>query len=511
MVTHRITSGYTILVVEHIGTMREILISSLNSIGVTKIIKARDGIEAISRLKNREVDLILAEENLPKLNGLELLKYVRNEQSFTSVPFVMLSADIAHGKIMEAIDCGVSEYLVKPFNTRILSEKLNKAMTIAVQNNTTRSQLQETVHNKEALDDKPTILVVDDIADNIVMINASLKNNYNVLAARTGKKAISICHSAKQPDLILLDIMMPNIDGFEVCRRLKEDPVTRHIEVIFVTSAEEVKSIIKGFELGAVDYITKPIVPAVLLARVETHTRLIRQRSALTHQIDSLIENSRVRDELDRIVNKDVKNTLIEIFRYTDNIAADITNKDRIKGNNRAIRNCCSLLENFFEQMSIVLAIEGNEYKLNTSNNLLSALYSKAIEGLSHISSEKQLEIDITGFSQVKLLCDKELISMAFSNILLNAIQAAPRGSSVSISGKTLGNEFVTSITNTGEIDEKIKSTLFNKYTTYGKKNNSGIGAYAAKLMIEMHDGKIKFDSSYLNQTTFFFSLPLNR
>lgn len=122
--------------------------------------------------------------------------------------------------------------------------------------------------------EKQTLLLVDDSKENLAFISALLNDLYKVKVANSGAKAIRIAHSENPPDLILLDIMMPDMDGYEVCKRLKEIPGRRHIPVIFLTSKNEIEDEEKGLELGAVDYITKPISPPILLARVKTHLQL---------------------------------------------------------------------------------------------------------------------------------------------------------------------------------------------------------------------------------------------
>ena len=126
--------------------------------------------------------------------------------------------------------------------------------------------------------EKPTILVVDDTADNLSLMQALLKDLYKVKGANNGEKALKIAGAENPPDLILLDIMMPGIDGYEVCRQLKANPATRDIPVIFLTAKTEVEDEKMGFELGAVDYITKPVSPPILMARV--HTQLALKASA---------------------------------------------------------------------------------------------------------------------------------------------------------------------------------------------------------------------------------------
>ena len=133
--------------------------------------------------------------------------------------------------------------------------------------------------------EQATILVVDDTPENIDLLVEILKADYKVKAARNGEQGLKIARLASPPDLILLDIMMPDIDGFEVCRQLKEDPITCDIPIIFVTAKITTDDEIQGFELGAVDYITKPISPPVVLARVKTHIALHDQNRELGRQV----------------------------------------------------------------------------------------------------------------------------------------------------------------------------------------------------------------------------------
>jgi putative two-component system response regulator len=119
--------------------------------------------------------------------------------------------------------------------------------------------------------EKATVLVVDDTPDNLSLMSGLLKDDYKVKVANNGEKALKIAQSDSPPDLILLDIMMPGMDGYEVCQHLKSDPATRDIPVIFLTAKAEVDDEKKGLELGAVDYITKPISPPIVMARVKNH------------------------------------------------------------------------------------------------------------------------------------------------------------------------------------------------------------------------------------------------
>ncbi len=132
--------------------------------------------------------------------------------------------------------------------------------------------------------DKKTVLVVDDTPDNIALVSALLKDAYKTKIATNGEKALSIAGAETPPDLILLDIMMPEMDGYEVCARLKESEQTRDIPVIFLTAKAQIEDEEHGLELGAVDYITKPISPPILLARVKTHLALKAAQDFLRDQ-----------------------------------------------------------------------------------------------------------------------------------------------------------------------------------------------------------------------------------
>lgn len=127
---------------------------------------------------------------------------------------------------------------------------------------------------------QPLILVVDDEANNLQVLRHILQDEYRLMFAKDGEKAITLA-TAEQPDLILLDVMMPGMSGHDVCRILKNQTETRHIPVIFVTALADVNDEKTGFELGAVDYITKPVSPPIVRARVRTHLSLVRVEELL--------------------------------------------------------------------------------------------------------------------------------------------------------------------------------------------------------------------------------------
>ncbi|AWU94451.1 diguanylate cyclase [Azospirillum ramasamyi] len=127
---------------------------------------------------------------------------------------------------------------------------------------------------------RPKILVVDDIPSNVHVLSRILKDDYDIYFATDGEKALDLVQ-ARMPDLVLLDIMMPGMDGFEVCRRIKSDPATHDIPVIFISAKSEVEDETRGLEVGAIDFITKPISPPIVKARVRNHLLLKRQADLL--------------------------------------------------------------------------------------------------------------------------------------------------------------------------------------------------------------------------------------
>ena len=151
---------------------------------------------------------------------------------------------------------------------------------------------------------KPTILAVDDTRDNLGVIKDILFNDYSILFANDGKKALTIVKS-NRPDLILLDIMMPEMDGYEVCKKLKFNPETSDIPIIFLTSKSQIFDVNKVFSLGAADYILKPVNPAILKARVKTHLAISNQKHLIEEQVkERTMSLSKANESLEKSKNE---------------------------------------------------------------------------------------------------------------------------------------------------------------------------------------------------------------
>jgi CheY-like chemotaxis protein len=157
---------------------------------------------------------------------------------------------------------------------------------------------------------RPQILIVDDEPLNINILVDVLAGEWRTLVATSGEQALRRCQATPPPDLILLDVMMPEMDGYEVCRRLASDPATSGIPVIFVTAMAESAQEMKGFELGAVDYITKPISPEIVCARVRAHVDLAMARRTLRDQNIQLQEAMQRAADMENMMRHDLKGSL---------------------------------------------------------------------------------------------------------------------------------------------------------------------------------------------------------
>ncbi|MBU1619816.1 MAG: response regulator [Gammaproteobacteria bacterium] len=346
-------SEMTVLVVDATDIVRETVVAMLRDMGFGQVLQAGNGEHALSMMLLRQVDLVLSEWQMPKMDGMELLAKIRADKKHSRIPFIMLSSIIEQAAVIQAIKSGVSEYVVKPFSARILSERVLRAIEgpvrSAVQKKAAGSSKEEPLQQQQL-----RILVVDDVVDNIQVISEILRKDYKVGAATSGEKALKICAAEPQPDLVLLDVMMPEMNGFEVCKRLKADPQTQHITVIFLTALDQTMDIVRGFELGAVDYITKPVNPPVVKARVKTHAALIQSAKEMRNQIDSLQDSFRLKNDVEHILQHQVKGALSDLQMTLTALEQGAEDAATVRINSSSIRLSCSDLTRQVEQLLLL-------------------------------------------------------------------------------------------------------------------------------------------------------------
>jgi len=254
---------------------------------------------------------------MPRVTGVEVLQQVKANPDFEHLHFMLVTAEADRDKIELAIAEGVDEFLVKPFLPAKLREKLQRMLhraprkkRIGQVESEMQSDTAELLSVVTKRDATPQILVVDDEPTNIQVVKELLKDQYKIRVATSAEKALKIAEENPDLDLMLLDIMMPEMDGYSVCEALRQNDDTSAIPVIFLSAKTQTDDMTRGFDLGAVDYITKPIDPPILQARVKTHVHLKRARDNLSDQIDGMMETMKLREEVERMTRHYLKSPL---------------------------------------------------------------------------------------------------------------------------------------------------------------------------------------------------------
>ena len=268
------------------------------------IVAAKTGEKAIElATKNPMPDIILLDLLMPGLDGYEVCRILKENQQTKNIPIIFVSSLNDIHEQEKALSIGGSDYLVKPVTKDILLNKLETQIKLSLYNSEITTMCKGNLPMKNNKISK--ILIVDDAPQNIQIAVEILKDKYTVSVATSGEKALSLLEEGLHPDLILLDIVMPDMDGFAVCKTLKSNPKYCNIPIIFLTILENEFDMVKGLELGAVDYVTKPFEPKVLKARVDTHIRLKIYQ-------DELIQNIQEKDDI--LIKQSKLATLGEMF-----------------------------------------------------------------------------------------------------------------------------------------------------------------------------------------------------
>ncbi len=282
-----------ILVVDDNRMSRLKLSRSLEQHGYTVVV-AESGIQALQKLRDASINLVFLDCVMPDMNGDDVLIAMQNEATLKDIPVIMIASPQDEVKIDNYLAIGAVDYIPQAFDATTLKAHVE-------------AHLNHTVD--ESVEKQSFILVVDDDEFTRIKISRTLAyHKYTIFLANDGEQALKIVQT-QSFDLILLDIILPGIDGFEICRRLMSNSATREIPIIFMTALTDVDDKVKGFELGAVDYITKPIQPEEMVARVNTHLRLRRLTGRLKEAYAREQQRRQLSDTL-REVAKIVSSTL---------------------------------------------------------------------------------------------------------------------------------------------------------------------------------------------------------
>ncbi|MBF0303852.1 MAG: response regulator [Desulfamplus sp.] len=346
-----------------------------------------------------------------------------------------------------------------------------------------------------------SILVVDDTEENIDILSDLLGDDYDVSVAMNGKDALHDI-AKNPPDLILLDIMMPEIDGYEVCRRVKADPVTKEIPIIFISAMSEEIDEAKGLELGAIDYITKPISPSIVKSRIKNHLELQLARKELKQQNEILKDNIRLREEMEQIARHDLKTPLNALI----NIPGIMIKEGNLTPNQQEMLQMME--ESGYRMLEIVnssldlLKMEKGNYKPNLVPvnilNLIQQIRGETLELFNTKGLSFNITLDEQPFSedQTFMVAGEEMLCYSMlANLIKNAIEASPENEPIQIVLKN-GDRQLIKIENKSAVPQQIKDKFFEKYSTFGKKDGTGLGTYSAKLIAETLKGEISFETS---------------
>jgi len=386
--------------------------------------------------------------------------------------------------------------------------------------------------------DSLNILIVDDTSANLKTLAAILsERGYQVRPCINGEIALNAVQK-KLPDLILLDIRMPGIDGYEVCRRLKEDQKTRDVPVIFISALDEAMDKVKAFELGGVDYITKPFQSEEVLARVKTHLSLRQMQARLEHQNTQLQQANAKLKELDRLksqflanMSHELRTPLNSIIGFTGIMLQGIVGelKDEQKKQLNMVYESAKHLLGLINDILDLSKIEAGKIEVIPSQFEVKELIHTVEKMVLPLIEEKRLGMEVIISEDVppNICSDKNRIKQVLINLLSNAIKYTESGKisltvnadfemrSAELRGeeKELAIQFSVADTGIG-IEPGHLPDVFDEFKQIesplkGKTAGIGLGLAICKKIVEIMRGRIWAESEYGKGSCFQFIIPI--
>lgn len=356
-----------------------------------------------------------------------------------------------------------------------------------------------------------TILVVDDQEQNIQVLGQLLTSmGYDVIPATSGEQALQRL-SARVPDLILLDVLMPDMDGFAVCKKLKESGEWDQLPIIFVSAANDTNVIVRALEAGGVDYVTKPFQKAELLSRVRTHLALKRAQDRLR----VLAED---KDELLGIMAHDLKNHLSGMQLSASLLMDRI--QDVPEDSARLIRN---IQESSTRMLAFVKEFLANQHAERIAPRLErldpQEIARGCVERHSLAAAAKDIRLEVNGTSApLQIQADREATEQVLDNLISNAIKFSPKGRAVRVSVQDGPFEWVTiSVSDEGPgFTEEDQQKMFRRYARLsarptGGEPSTGLGLSIVKKLVETMKGRISVQSESGKGAEFSVRLPAAR
>ncbi|MCX6580228.1 MAG: hybrid sensor histidine kinase/response regulator [Candidatus Aminicenantes bacterium] len=373
----------------------------------------------------------------------------------------------------------------------------------------------------------PLILIVDDNQDYLNYLATILvENGYEIAAARDKKEALAYLDTSniERIDLVLLDISLSSegdTEGFEVCKRFKQSEKAKHIPIIFLSHHENEEVILRGFNEGGVDYISKRVSAKSekeMLARIKTHAELKRSRDIIEKQIKELRELNATKDKFFRIIAHDLRNPFITITEESKFIGSNyktLNEEQRVESIgiiSSASRRVFKLLENLLEWAKMQL----KEIKIQKTFVDLNPIIEENISLYEEIARKKKIAIHNAVTSPCNAFADKYMIDLVVRNLINNAVKFTENGGKIEITGLDKGELIEISVSDTGVgIAEAVTGKLFHidgGHTTPGTdgEKGSGLGLILCKDFLTANDGEIRVESQEGKGSTFIVTLPRN-
>lgn len=382
-----------------------------------------------------------------------------------------------------------------------------------------------------------TVLIVDDVAENLEVLGSKLQAaSVNVLAAQSGESALKIA-TAKRPDLILLDVQMPMMDGYTVKERLGENPVTADIPVIFLTARTDVADIVHGFELGAADYITKPVQTPELLARVKHHLELrflrleqeqreralereigerIMAEQALRKANERLEELNAQKNEFIGIAVHDLKNPLSGISALAETVKElpDIERAE-VEEYMKKIVASANRMFDLIKSFLNVNAIEQGGLRVSLSPANISLVTRMATQSYLLKAQAKSIALHIETGEDIHGVADESILVQVLDNLVSNALKFSPMHRSIYVRVKECSDGIKIEVQDEGPgLSNDDKKKLFGKFARLSARptageSSTGLGLSIVKTMVEAMNGKIWCESELGQGAMFCLELPI--
>ncbi len=365
------------------------------------------------------------------------------------------------------------------------------------------------------------ILIVDDSHENLILLEAILSDEgYTTSLAGDGKAAL-IAAAAVQPDLVLLDVHMPVMDGYTVCQALKAEPATRDVPVIFISSSDETLNKVRAFEVGGIDYVTKPLHLEELLARVNTHVRLYRSQREMDalrrQQLAAYEMANQMKDRFLRTVSHDLKNPInliigaVELLRDTKKPVNGEQHEQLLDIIDRKAKFMEGLVNDLLDLARIEAGAPPNLVEAALNDILESTLH-----GFDILANRKRIAlVALLPSREVKVYADPMHLSRAFSNLLTNALKYTPEGGQVKLEVRIEGASANILVIDTGlGIPEEDIPRLFEPFfrgtkSEHVQEEGTGLGLAIARAIINQHGGSISVESRVGEGSTFTVTLPI--